>query len=102
MEEDPEGYLETQHQRVLKARKKTRAVKEEAKAGGCVVCGYNRCQEALEFHHVDESTKTAEPSRLATTGSLQKFLEEIEKCVVVCACCHREIHAGVIECPPIS
>ena len=102
MDEDPEGYRLVKQERVNKAREKTRVLKEEAKAGGCQICGYNRCPEALEFHHVDETTKDYNPSRLATQGSRDKFLDEIKKCVIVCANCHREIHAGVVESPQIS
>lgn len=64
----------------------------------CTVCGYNRCYAALEFHHVDPSVKEYSPSKLLNNYStLDKLLKEVEKCVLLCSNCHREVHAGVIR-----
>jgi hypothetical protein len=66
----------------------------------CCICGYSRCLEALEFHHIDESTKKFDIST-AIWGSVKASPEEIEaevkKCALVCANCHREIHSGLIS-----
>lgn len=59
---------------------------------GCDKCGYNRCAAALEWHHPD-GTKEGNPSSLLHS-SLEKYLEEIEKCNLLCANCHREEHSG--------
>jgi hypothetical protein len=71
-----------------------------AEAGGCcAICGYRRCIINLHFHHVDPSTKAYVMS--AQTGqSIAVFREEAKKCVLVCANCHGEIEAGLIESPP--
>jgi hypothetical protein len=37
-------------------RRRKRILVEEA-GGQCVLCGYDRCLAALQFHHVDPSTK---------------------------------------------
>lgn len=64
----------------------------------CKLCGYNKCAEALDFHHISEHNKEANVSRLANeSNSLERIQEEISKCIVVCARCHREIHAGMAE-----
>lgn len=65
----------------------------EYKSDGCSLCGYNKCIDALEFHHVGED-KQIEISKARTYAMLKR---EIEKCILVCANCHREIHAGRIE-----
>jgi hypothetical protein len=79
------------------ARKRTRietqTIARELKAGGCSLCGYRKCTAALEFHHVGED-KEKNVSQVSTKSSL---LREASKCIVVCANCHREIHAGQIE-----
>jgi hypothetical protein len=71
---------------------------EEA-GGSCVVCGYDRCVINLTFHHVDPSTKSFSMS-MRTGKSLAAFREEAKKCILVCANCHGEIEAGMIESPP--
>lgn len=60
----------------------------------CTVCGES-ARECLEFHHTDPTKKDINPS-LAATYSTKKFLEEIDKCVVLCANCHRKVHSGTI------
>lgn len=57
----------------------------------CVVCGYNGCIYALEFHHRDETIKKFNLSRL-TGRSLSSIKDEIRKCDVLCSRCHRERH----------
>lgn len=63
------------------------------KGGKCKLCKYDRSMEALEFHHVDPSKKerVLSQSRMA---NLEKIKSELDKCILVCANCHREIHAG--------
>jgi hypothetical protein len=55
---------------------------------GCVDCGYNRAAVALDFDHNDPSLKLANVSSLLWKP-WDKVLLEIEKCVIICACCHR-------------
>ena len=59
----------------------------------CSQCGYDQCKDALDFHHVDPAEKEFTLSA-ATTLSEQRIREEVSKCVVLCANCHREVHAG--------
>lgn len=42
---------------VRKRRQKIRQMAIAAKGAKCEVCGYDRCMEALEFHHLSESDK---------------------------------------------
>jgi len=64
----------------------------EYKGGKCCKCGYIKCNNALDFHHLDPSKKEIRISSL----SLKKFdsdvKEELDKCILVCANCHRELH----------
>lgn len=71
----------------------------EYKGGRCEICGYSKCPEALEFHYADSSLKDFGVSEKGHTRSWEKVREEIEKCVLVCANCHREIHAGIAAVP---
>jgi cytochrome c553 len=69
--------------------------------GSCVVCGYDRCIINLHFHHVDP-TKKSFAMTVAMGKSIATFRKEAEKCVLVCANCHGEIEARLIECPPLG
>lgn len=62
--------------------------------GKCSICGYNKCINALEFHH-DKGKKEEVLSILIKDYSKQKSLKEIRKCILLCANCHRELHAGL-------
>ena len=62
----------------------------------CSICGYNKCKTALEFHHLNPQEKETAISILTKrrwSEHTKKLIdEEFEKCIVVCANCHREIH----------
>lgn len=68
--------------------------------GKCCICGFNSYIEALEFHHVDPTTKEFGLSASnSVTKALDKQLEEAKKCVLLCANCHRGVHAGYLKLP---
>ena len=67
----------------------------EHRGGKCALCGYARCAEALELHHKDPTQKDFGISYRGYTRSWEKIRKEIEKCVLLCANCHREVHAGL-------
>lgn len=69
----------------------------EYKGGCCIKCGYNKCITALEFHHVDPSGKDFALSGDGQTRSWEIIKIEIDKCILVCANCHREIHDSLIN-----
>jgi predicted transcriptional regulator len=69
----------------------------EYKGGCCEICGYNKCKGALEFHHVDPTKKDFAISHKAYRFSWEKVQNELDKCIMVCANCHREIHEGLID-----
>lgn len=58
----------------------------------CAICGDSRWY-VLDFHHVDQSTKIKTITDMVHTDTSLKILKlELEKCIPVCANCHREIH----------
>lgn len=57
----------------------------------CAKCGDNRWY-VLDFHHHNDD-KNACVARLVAHGhSKKKIMEEVKKCTVLCANCHREAH----------
>ena len=70
--------------------------------GVCSKCGYNEYFEAIEFHHRDPSTKKIYvcewvQKRGCTTKNQQIIKQEIDKCDVLCANCHRKTHKNKKE-----
>ena len=71
------------------------------KGGCCQICGYNKCNRNLHFHHVDQNTKEFSVGRYFSRR-LQKVIEELNKCVLLCANCHGEVHDKLVTCPTIK
>lgn len=66
------------------------------KGGKCEICGYDKCEAALEFHHLNPEEKEFQLSS-GNTCSLEKMKKEADKCILVCANCHREIHDKIYQ-----
>ena len=86
-------------QAVTKRRRKLKEMAVVLKGGKCIVCGYDRCIAALDFHHIDPQSKLFALGQKGNTRSWDAIRNELEKCVLVCANCHREIEAGVTIIP---
>ena len=75
---------------VSKRRKQNKLLLVEYKGGKCERCGYNKCMGALDFHHIDPSTK--EFCLTGNTFGIKRQMIEADKCILLCANCHREEH----------
>ena len=67
----------------------------EYKGGRCVLCGYDSCLDALTFHH--HGDKDFGIGSRGHTRSWNRVRIELDACILVCANCHAEIHAGLHE-----
>ena len=83
-----------QNVKTFRQRLKERAV--YVLGSKCQICGYNKCITALEFHHINPQEKDINFNDNANR-SWEKTRKELQKCILVCANCHREIHAGLID-----
>jgi hypothetical protein len=91
-----------------KEKKKVRMAKYKAEATElmnkhrhpCIVCGEAE-KACIDLHHLDPSTKYKSVAELVGSYySLEKIKKEIDKCVCLCANCHRKVHAGLIDLTP--
>ena len=89
--------LRCRGERVKKRRRQLKRILVEEAGGRCVICGYDRCMAALEFHHVDPSTKRFHLGLRGLTRSLAALREEASKCVLLCSNCHAEVEVGVAK-----
>jgi hypothetical protein len=62
------------------------------KGGKCEKCGYNKCPAAFDFHHLDPSEKEFSIAPKVRKGWTKELTRELDKCVLLCANCHRETH----------
>jgi hypothetical protein len=60
----------------------------------CKICGYNKCEKALEFHHINPEEKEYKISDLKSESEIV-IKQELQKCIILCANCHREVHHGL-------
>lgn len=65
----------------------------EYKGGKCCLCNYDTYIGALEFHHLDPKQKDFNVSKARFTKFDDRVTSELDKCILVCANCHREEHA---------
>ena len=72
----------------------------EYKGEKCQICSYNKYVGALEFHHLNPSEKDFSISNVKLYSFSDTIKKELDKCILVCSNCHREIHANIIVVPP--
>jgi hypothetical protein len=77
---------------VMKSQRRKKIFAVEQFGGKCQRCGYDKCINALQFHHVDPSTKEYDPTYVIMRMSWESAYKELQKCILVCANCHAEIH----------
>lgn len=77
-------------------RKRNKSLLIEYAGGGCQTCGYNKCNSALVFHHLDPTKK-----EFTISGwhgrSMLALKKEVDKCILLCHNCHAEEHERLIE-----
>lgn len=77
-------------------RKERKGMLIELMGGQCEICGYKKCDAALEFHHIDPTKKTLEFSKISRYGKYEDYVKETYECIMICANCHREVHEGLL------
>lgn len=84
-----------ERQRIIKYRK----LLLEYKGNKCSLCDYSKCTRALEYHHLDPKTKKGNISEMLASLRLgwDTLKTEADKCVLLCANCHREVEAGITK-----
>lgn len=89
------GYLANYAKRREQLNERRRRLKREwddyKSTLKCTKCGFSH-HAALDFHHEDPATKEHDVNRLVSDGRFKKAYQEIEKCIVLCANCHRIHH----------
>ena len=69
----------------------------EYKGGKCKHCGYNKCNDAFDFHHKIATEKDFSISHVKLTSFNDRVKKELDKCELLCSNCHREEHARMVK-----
>lgn len=96
------GYYRCKRCRIERVSQRRRQIKRklvEEAGGKCLICGYDRCQQVLQFHHLDPTTKEFHLGQNGVTRSLARSRAEARKCILLCANCHGEVEAGITPVP---
>jgi transposase len=96
------GYYRCKRCRIERVSQRRRQIKRrlvEEAGGRCLICGYDRCQQVLQFHHLDPTTKEFHLGQNGVTRSLARSRVEARKCILLCANCHGEVEAGITPVP---
>lgn len=81
------------HQKtILRRSMKLHAIK--ILGGKCSRCSYNKCVDALEFHHKNPNVKEFKLGS-GNTMSWKEYKKEVSKCVLLCSNCHKEVHSEI-------
>lgn len=68
----------------------------DLKGGKCSVCSYDKCIDALVFHHINPEEKDFEIGRANSSRfTIEQMTKEVEKCQLLCFNCHAELHANI-------
>jgi hypothetical protein len=77
----------------IKAVREARKKEYIHHAGGkCVKCGYDKYYGAFDFHHKDPTKKKFGLTGNGLGHSEEEIEEELQKCILLCCRCHRELH----------
>lgn len=90
-------YRKNNLHKVSLCRQNTKIKLIEYKGGKCIKCGYSKNYPSVyDFHHRNPEEKEFRISD-GNTRSLEQLKKEVDKCDLVCANCHREIHADLFK-----
>lgn len=57
----------------------------------CMDCGYNEYLVGIDWHHLNPSEKDKNIAEMKTY-SVERLQQELQKCIPLCAICHRVRH----------
>ncbi len=83
-----------------KSRRSEKLIYLEYKGNKCEICGYNKCEASLSFHHKNSREKVFNigslSQKITNISELKEYIiKELNKCDIVCRNCHIEKHSDL-------
>lgn len=91
--------LRCRAQAVARRRRKVKAILVDEAGGCCRLCGFAGSLAALQFHHLDPTTKEFHIGHRGLSRSIARARAEAAKCILLCANCHAAVEAGDAAVP---
>jgi transposase len=88
--------LRCRSERVADRRRRVKEILVAEAGGCCAICGYDDFVCALQFHHLDPTTKSFAIGHQGLTRGIAAMRTEAAKCVLLCANCHAAVEAGLV------
>ena len=90
--------MSTGSDRVKRWRRKIKVNIVISMGGCCNECGYSKCTDALELHHLNPEEKEFGFGKVRANPKKAEFLiPELKKCIMLCSNCHREVHSSILD-----
>ncbi len=90
------GGRKASQRRFVEASNQRRSENKEKAAnllgGKCSLCGYDKCLDAMDFHHINGDEKDVAIGEILDLKWGKKIERELKKCELLCCRCHRELH----------
>ena len=99
--ENREKHIKVIRTRNILLQKRIKSCINKIKNAGCQTCS-ERSFCCIDFHHINEEERENHISAMAHYCSLKKLKEEIEKCCLLCANCHRKFHNNELIFVPVA
>lgn len=86
---------------IVERQRKYKQKAVDYKGGKCEYCGYVGHPSAYDFHHMDKEKKefiiNIKNKEFDLSDENDATKKELDKCVLLCAICHRLVHSYVIH-----
>jgi hypothetical protein len=88
-------HYQKNKEKIKKQYLNNKLILNNLKINGCSMCGYDKCLSALDFHHIELKLKKFNITTNAMVRKYDILINELNKCVLLCSNCHRELHEKV-------
>lgn len=95
LKNDPEYKVKHYESKQKRASTNRLNLKQLKESSSCLACGNYYPSVCMDYHHLNPDQKERRVSSMLESHSWKSIEKEIEKCILLCANCHRKIHSDL-------